>query len=117
MHTPGNNYLSRPLNGLKNTFRSLQYPNYRLFFGGQSISLTGTWIQRIAMPWLVYHLTGSVVLLGVVGFAGQIPTFLLASYAGVITDRRNRYHILIATQILAMSVSYTHLTLPTKRIV
>jgi MFS family permease len=107
MHTPGNNYLSRPLNGLKNTFRSLQYPNYRLFFGGQSISLTGTWIQRIAMPWLVYHLTGSVVLLGVVGFAGQIPTFLLASYAGVITDRRNRYHILIATQILAMLQALT----------
>ncbi|GET28061.1 MFS transporter [Prolixibacter sp. SD074] len=107
MHTPGNNYLSRPLNGLKNTFRSLQYRNYRLFFGGQSISLTGTWIQRIAMPWLVYHLTGSVVLLGVVGFAGQIPTFLLASYAGVITDRRNRYHILIATQILAMLQALT----------
>ena len=107
MHTPGNNYLSRPLNGLKNTFRSLQYRNYRLFFGGQSISLTGTWIQRIAMPWLVYHLTGSVVLLGVVGFAGQIPTFLLASYAGVITDRRNRYHILIATQVLAMLQALT----------
>ncbi|GET21480.1 MFS transporter [Prolixibacter denitrificans] len=107
MHTPGNTHWSKTLKGLKNTFRSLQYRNYRLFFGGQSISLIGTWIQRIAMPWLVYHLTGSVVLLGVVGFAGQIPTFLLASYAGVITDRRNRYHILIATQVLAMLQALT----------
>jgi len=107
MNTPNNKHQSKTLNGIKNTFRSLQYRNYRLFFGGQSISLTGTWIQRIAMPWLVYHLTGSVVLLGVVGFAGQIPTFLLASYAGVITDRRNRYHILITTQILAMIQALT----------
>jgi len=107
MNTPNNKHQSKTLNGIKNTFRSLQYRNYRLFFGGQSISLTGTWIQRIAMPWLVYHLTGSVVLLGIVGFAGQIPTFLLASYAGVITDRRNRYHILITTQILAMIQALT----------
>ncbi len=88
--------------GFKNTFRSLQYRNYRLFFGGQSISLIGTWIQRIAMPWLVYDITHSVVLLGVVGFAAQIPTLLLASFAGVLTDRWNRYHILIVTQILSM---------------
>lgn len=87
---------------LKHTFRSLRYRNFRLFFGGQSISLIGTWIQRIAMPWLVYDLSHSVVLLGIVGFAGQIPTFLLASFAGVIIDRHNRYRILIATQILAM---------------
>jgi len=87
---------------LKHTFRSLRYRNFRLFFGGQSISLVGTWIQRIAMPWLVYDLSHSVVLLGIVGFAGQIPTFLLASFAGVIIDRHNRYRILIATQILAM---------------
>ena len=83
-------------------FRSLKYRNYRLFFAGQSISLIGTWIQRIAMPWLVYDLTKSVVLLGVVGFVGQIPTFLLSPLAGVFTDRWNRYHILITTQILAM---------------
>ena len=88
--------------GIKNIFRSLQYRNFRLFFGGQSISLVGTWIQRIAMPWLVYSLTGSTFLLGVVGFAGQIPTFLLAPFAGALTDRLNRYHILIVTQILAM---------------
>lgn len=87
---------------LKTIFRSLKYHNYRLFFAGQSISLLGTWIQRIAMPWLVYDLTQSVVLLGVVGFVGQIPTFLLSPFAGVLTDRWNRYHIMIATQILAM---------------
>jgi len=83
-------------------FRSFQYRNYRLFFGGQSISLIGTWIQRIATPWLVYHLTGSTFLLGMVAFAGQIPTFLIAPFAGVMTDRWNRYHILIGTQIAAM---------------
>ncbi|MBN2030040.1 MFS transporter [bacterium] len=87
--------------GLKVIFRSLRYRNYRLFFGGQSISLIGTWIQRIAVPWLVYDLTASTFLLGVVGFAGQITTFLLAPLAGVLTDRYNRYHILIATQVLA----------------
>src|ERR1035437_201991 len=88
--------------GLVATFRSFQYRNYRLFFSGQSISLIGTWIQRIATPWLVYHLTGSALLLGVIGFAGQIPTFILAPFAGVMTDRWNRYHILIGTQIAAM---------------
>ncbi len=87
---------------LKNTFRSLQYRNYRLFFTGQSISLLGTWMQRIAMPWLVYDLSHSVLLLGVIGFSSQIPTFLLAPFAGVLTDRWNKYHILIITQILSM---------------
>ncbi|HEY1405345.1 MAG TPA: MFS transporter, partial [Spirochaetota bacterium] len=93
----------KTVSGLKGIFRSLQYRNYRLFFSGQSISLIGTWIQRIATPWLVYHLTGSVFLLGVVGFAGQIPTFVLAPFAGVLTDRWNKYHILIGTQIAAMT--------------
>ena len=87
---------------IKIIFRSLQYRNYRLFFSGQSLSLIGTWMQRIAMPWLVYHMTGSVLLLGVVGFAGQIPTFLLAPVAGVLTDRRSRYHVLLVTQIISM---------------
>lgn len=88
--------------GLKIIFRSFQYRNYRLFFSGQSVSLIGTWIQRIATPWLVYHLTGSVFLLGVVGFVGQIPTFLIAPFAGVMTDRWNKYQLLIATQVAAM---------------
>jgi MFS family permease len=90
------------LTGIKIIFRSLRYSNYRLFFGGQSISLIGTWMQRIATPWLVYQLTGSAFLLGVVGFAGQIPIFLLGPVAGVLTDRWNRYQILIITQIMAM---------------
>lgn len=88
--------------GLKNIFRSLQYRNYRLFFGGQSLSLIGTWIQRITIPWLVYRLTDSAFLLGFVGFAGQLPTFILAPFAGVLTDRWNRYRILIITQVLSM---------------
>jgi len=87
--------------GLKVIFRSLKYSNYRLFFSGQSISLIGTWMQRIALPWLVYHITGSAFLLGVIGFAGQIPTFLFAPVAGVLIDRWNKYYILIITQILA----------------
>lgn len=83
-------------------FRSLKYRNYRLFFGGQSISLIGTWMQRIAMPWLVYHMTGSALLLGIVSFAGQLPTFILAPVAGVLTDRWNRYRVLVATQTISM---------------
>ena len=83
-------------------FRSLQYRNYRLFFSGQSISLIGTWMQRIAMPWLVYHMTGSTLLLGVVGFAGQIPSFLISPVAGVLTDRWSRYRVLLITQIISM---------------
>jgi len=82
-------------------FRSLQYRNYRLFFAGQSISLIGTWMQRIAMPWLVYNLTGSALLLGVVAFAGQIPIFILSPVAGVLTDRWNRYKVLLITQIMS----------------
>jgi MFS family permease len=86
----------------KIVFRSLKYRNYRLFFSGQSISLIGTWMQRIAMPWLVYHMTGSALLLGVVGFAGQIPSFLLTPVAGVLTDRWSRYRVLLATQIISL---------------
>ena len=86
----------------KVVFRSLKYRNYRLFFSGQSVSLIGTWMQRLAMPWLVYHMTGSTVLLGVVSFAGQIPTFLLSPVAGVLTDRWNRYRVLLVTQIISM---------------
>ena len=88
--------------GLKGIFRSLRYRNYRLFFSGQSLSLIGTWVQRIAIPWLVYRLTDSAFLLGFVGFAGQIPTFILAPFAGVLSDRLNRYHIMIVSQILSM---------------
>ena len=88
--------------GLRLSLRALEHQNFRLFFGGQSISLIGTWMQRIALGWLVYHMTNSPFLLGVVGFAGQIPTFLLAPFAGVFADRWNRHRILIVTQSLAM---------------
>jgi MFS family permease len=90
------------LNGHKIIFRSLRYRNYRLFFTGQTISLTGTWMQQIALLWLVYRLTGSEFLLGVVGFSSQIPALFLAPFAGVLSDRWNRYYILITTQTLAM---------------
>jgi MFS family permease len=83
-------------------FRSLRHRNYRLFFSGQSISLIGTWMQRIALPWVVYRMTGSEVLLGVVGFAGTIPSFLLAPFAGVLIDRWSRYRVLLITQIISM---------------
>jgi MFS family permease len=63
-------------------------------------------MQRIAMPWLVYHITGSVFLLGLVGFAGQIPTFILAPVAGVLTDRWNRYYVLLVSQIVAMCQAF-----------
>jgi MFS family permease len=102
MFKTGTNNSLNNSNRLKIIFRSLQYRNYRLFFSGQGISLIGTWMQRIAMPWLVYHITGSVFLLGLVGFAGQIPTFILSPIAGVLTDRWNRYYVLIVSQIVAM---------------
>lgn len=83
-------------------WRALRHRNFRLFFGGQSISLIGTWMTRIATAWLVYRLTKSSLLLGTVSFAGQIPTFLLAPFAGVLVDRMNRRKVLIWTQALAM---------------
>jgi MFS family permease len=83
-------------------FRALRHRNYRLFFGGQGISLIGTWMQRIATSWLVYRLSHSALVLGGVGFASQIPSFILAPFAGVLVDRGNRHRILVVTQILAM---------------
>lgn len=88
--------------GLKFIARALYHRNYRLFFVGQGTSLIGTWMQRIALSWLVYRLTHSVFLLGTVGFAGQIPILLLSPLAGVLADRINRRRLLIVTQILSM---------------
>ncbi|MBF5043902.1 MFS transporter [Aggregicoccus sp. 17bor-14] len=82
--------------------RALRHRNYRLFFSGQSVSLCGTWITRIATSWLVYRLTGSALLLGVVGFCGQIPTLLLAPLAGVFVDRWDRHRVLLVTQVLSL---------------
>src|SRR5665213_1917460 len=87
------------------TTRALRSRNYKLFFGGQGISLIGTWMTRIATSWLIYRLTGSAALLGVVGFAGQIPAFLLGPIAGVWVDRWNRHRTIVVTQILSMAQS------------
>lgn len=86
--------------------RAMRSRNYRLFFIGQSISLTGTWLTRIATIWLVYRLTNSPLLLGVVAFAGQIPTFLFAPLGGVLVDRLDRHRMLLITQTLAMVQSF-----------
>ena len=90
---------------IPSTFRALRHRNFRLFFAGQFISLTGTWMQSVAQSWLVYRLTGSVVLLGLIGFASQIPVFLLAPIGGAVADRHNRQKILIFTQSAAMSLA------------
>ncbi|MBL0059478.1 MAG: MFS transporter [Elusimicrobia bacterium] len=82
--------------------RALRYPNYRLFFGGQIISLVGTWMSSIATSWLVYRLTGSGLMLGVVGFVGQFPAFFVTPFAGLTVDRWDRRRLLIATQTLSM---------------
>jgi len=86
--------------------RALRSRNYKLFFTGQGISLIGTWMTRIATSWLVYRLTGSAALLGLVGFAGQIPAFLLGPLAGVWVDRWNRHRTIVLTQILSMLQSF-----------
>jgi MFS family permease len=88
--------------GLRLIFRALYHRNYRLFFGGQGISLIGTWMQMIAMSWLVYRITNSAFFLGLIGFSSQICIFFFSPFAGVLSDRWNRHHILIATQTLAM---------------
>jgi MFS family permease len=86
----------------KGILRALSYRNYRLFFFGQGLSLVGTWMQNIALAWLVYRLTNSVFLLGLVGFFSQIMVFIFSPFAGVIADRFNRHRIVIFTQTLAM---------------
>src|SRR3954451_6676989 len=82
--------------------RSLRHRNFQLFFSGQLISLTGTWMQTVAQSWLVYRLTGSGLLLGAVGFASQIPVFLVAPIGGITADRGNRQRIVIGTQVASM---------------
>ena len=82
--------------------RALSSRNYRLFFSGQTVSLVGTWITRIATSWLVYRLTGSAFLLGLWGFCGQIPTLILTPFSGVLIDRWNRHTVLVVTQVLSM---------------
>jgi MFS family permease len=86
--------------------RALRHRNFQLFFSGQLISLTGTWMQTVAQSWLVYRLTGSGLLLGAVGFASQIPVFLVAPIGGIAADRGNRHRIVIATQFASMALAF-----------
>jgi len=87
------------------TLRALRHRNFQLFFGGQIISLTGTWMQSVAQAWLVYRLTKSSFLLGAVGFASQIPVFLLAPLGGAAADRLNRHRLITTTQTLSMALA------------
>jgi MFS family permease len=102
LESPAERPKPRPRLGPGGLVRALRHRNYRLFFSGQSISLIGTWMQRIALSWLVYRLTGSALLLGLVSFVSQLPTFVLAPFAGVWSDWGNRQKIIILTQSLAM---------------
>ena len=100
--------------------RAFSYPNYRLFFGGQIVSLIGSWISITATSWLVYRLTGSAMALGVVGFAGQFPGFVMGPFAGAFLDRWDRHRVLVVTQTLSMLQSFAlalltftgHVTVP-----
>src|SRR5476649_871238 len=87
-------------------FRALRHRNYRLFFVGQGLSLIGTWIQQTCEVWLAYRLTHSALALGVVGFASQIPTFLLSAFAGAWIDRTNKHRLVTIAQALAMGQAF-----------
>ena len=105
---------SRPAERCQGAVRALRHRNFRLFFGGQAISLIGTWMQSVAESWLVFRLTGSETLLGFVGFAAQIPVFLLAPFGGAFADRNDRRWTLVATQtsamVLALALAFLTLT-------
>src|SRR5262245_60876363 len=100
--TPAHPDIERAATGLAYMLRALDHRNYRLFFIGQGISLIGTWMTQIATSWLVYRLTNSALLLGVVGFAGQLPSFLLALVAGVLVSRLDWRWLLVAVQVVAV---------------
>jgi MFS family permease len=97
-----NEFESSDTSRLKNILRAFRTRNYQLFFTGQCISLIGTWMQQTALSWLVYRITGSPFLLGLVAFMSQIPSFIVAPFAGVLIDRYSRHHVLLTTQGLAM---------------
>ena len=84
------------------TFKAFNSPNYRLYFAGQSVSLIGTWMQRTAVYWLIYTQTHSTFMLGVAVFAAQFPSFLFSPLGGVVSDRYNRYRVLLFTQVAAL---------------
>jgi MFS family permease len=102
-----------PIDSISHAWRALRHRNFQLFFFGQSISVIGNWMTRLATSWLVYHLTHSVLLLGVVSFAGQIVSFALGPFAGVWVERLNRRQLLVWTQAAAavQSLAMAALTL------
>src|SRR5436190_18169532 len=91
---------------LRATLRAFRHRNYRIFFYGQLVSLTGTWMQSIAQSWLVYRLTGSATLLGVVGFASQFPSFVLAPVAGAVADTYARRRTMIVLQMSMLLLAF-----------
>src|SRR6202163_2059897 len=103
--------LERDLPLVSTRFRALQHRNFQLFFVGQLVSLIGTWMQSTAQLWLVYKLTKSAALLGVFGFANQVPILFLASIGGYVGDRYNRHKGVIATQTAAMILAFVLATL------
>src|SRR5512139_2056754 len=88
------------------TFRSLQHRNYQLYFAGQLISVAGTWMQTVAQAWLVYQLSHSELMLGVVGFAAAIPALLVSPWAGVVVDRVNKRNLIVVTQASSMVLAF-----------
>lgn len=88
---------------LRAAFRALEHRDFRLFAGGQAVSLIGTWMQQVAMSWLVWRLTGSALALGAIGFATQLPAFVLAPVAGVLADRWSRHRMVVVLQALLMA--------------
>jgi MFS family permease len=91
--------------------RAFRHRNYRLFFGGQLVSLIGTWMQSVAQSWLVYRLTGSPAMLGVAAFASQVPVLLFATIGGAVADRADRHRIIVITQTVSMILALTLATL------
>src|SRR5215471_13624689 len=88
--------------GLRRTFRALRHRNFRLFIGGQMLSLTGTWVQNVAQSWLVYRLTHSELLLGTAWFCSNVAVFALGPLGGLAADRFSRHKLVIVTQTLSM---------------
>jgi MFS family permease len=103
--------VAAPVSGLRATFRALKHRNFKLFFSGQIISLVGTWMQTVAEAWLIYRLTGSGALLGLLGFVGQMPIFVFSPVAGLVADRWPRRNVVLATQASSMTLAFILATL------
>src|ERR1700684_1857756 len=89
------------VNGVR-TFRAFKSRNYRLYFTGQSVSLIGTWMQKTAVSWVIYTLTHSTFMLGLTLFASQFPSFIFSLWGGVVSDRYNRFKVLLTTQVASL---------------